>query len=110
MIRDNMINKDQIIGRLLRNDAVAISEKTNVISPGGKANVRSVKIKSLVNNNVYNVIVVNMATTSSLPLEYGNEIEAVNLAEAFDQTGQLSAGTYAIMVQDGDTNVIYVQI
>ena len=110
MNKGNMVNKKQIVDRLLRNDIVTVSEKENVVSPGGRANVRAVKVKSLVNNNIYKVVVVNMATVDSSPLEYGSQIEAVNLAEPFDQSGQLAAGTYAIMTQDGDTAVIYVQV
>jgi len=51
-----------------------------------------------------------IGVAGSLPVEIGQQVQAVNLAEPFLEAGQLSAGTYAIMFKVGEKNVFYVPV
>jgi hypothetical protein len=45
----------------------------------------------------------------SAPTEIGQQMQAVNLAESFTQTGTLPAETYAVMARVGGKNVFHVK-
>jgi hypothetical protein len=87
-----------------------LQEVSVVTSPGARAAAWAVKVKSLVSYNVYNVCAVQIGDPGSLPVEIGQQMQAVNLAEPFLDEGTLSAGTYAIMSRVGDKNVFYAPI
>jgi len=80
-----------------------------VTSPGPRAAAWAVKVKSHSSYNVYNVIVVVIGSPESLPVEIGEQTQAVNLAEPFHEQGTLPAGTYAVMSRVGDKNVFYAK-
>ncbi len=88
----------------------SLKETTVVTSPGARAAAWAVKVKSLVSYNVYNVCVVQIGEPGSLPVEIGQQMQAVNLAESFLSQGTLPSGTCAVMARVGDKNVFYAPI
>jgi hypothetical protein len=87
----------------------SLKETTVVTSPGARAAAWAVKVKSHVSYNVYNVCAVQLGEPGSLPVEIGQQMQAVNLAESFLEQGTLPAGTYAVMSRVGDKNVFYAK-
>jgi len=87
----------------------SLNEVSVVTSPGARAAAWAVKIKNLFAYNVYNVCAVEIGQPGSLPVEIGQQMQAVNLAESFLDQGTLSAGTYAVMSRVGDKNVFYAK-
>jgi hypothetical protein len=83
----------------------SLKEVTVVTSPGARTAAWAVKVKSHVSYNVYNVCAVVVGEPGSVPVEMGQQMQAVNLAESFLQQGTLPAGTYAVMSRVGDKNV-----
>ena len=106
----NITNSQQVLERLCRRGSQESSEISVVTSPGARATAWAVKVKSLSSYNVYNVRAVEIGDAGSLPVEIGGQMQAVNLAESFLQTSQLSAGTYAVMYRIGEKNVLYVPV
>lgn len=104
------VESQQILEKLARKGSETTSEISVVTSPGARVAAWAVKVKSLSSYNVYNVRVVEIGAPGSSPVEIGGQMEAVNLAEPFDQTGQLSAGTYAIMSRVGEKYVFCVAV
>jgi hypothetical protein len=92
------------------NNIDSLKEVSVVTSPGARAVAWSIKVKSLVSHNVYNVCVIQIGDPGSVPVEIGQQIQAVNLAESFLDEGTLPAGTYAVMSRVGDKNVFYAPI
>jgi hypothetical protein len=87
----------------------SLQEVSVVTSPGARAAAWAVKVKSLVSYNVYNVCAVQICGPGSLPVEIGQQMQAVNLAESFLSQGTLPEGTYAVMSRVGDKNVFYAK-
>ena len=87
-----------------------MQEISVVTSPGARTAAWAVKVKSNSSYNVYNVCMVVVGAAGSLPVEIGQEVEAVNLAESFLQQGQLPAGTYAVMSRVGEKYVFYAPL
>jgi hypothetical protein len=87
----------------------SLQEVSVVTSPGARAAAWSIKVKSLVSYNVYNVCAVQIGDPGSLPVEIGQQMQAVNLAESFLEQGTLQAGTYAVMSRVGDKNIFYAK-
>ena len=110
MSSTEIINPQEILNRLYRKSSDETPEVSVVTSPGGKPSGWAVKVKSLSSYNVYNVRAVVIGQPGSSPTEIGQQTKAVNMAEPFDQEGQLSAGTYAIMFRVGGKNVFYVPV
>ena len=106
----HIINRQEILDRLCRKGSEGTEEISVVTSPGGGVAAWAIKVKSLSSYNVYNVRSVVIGDPGSLPTEIGQETVAVNVAEPFDQAGQLSAGTYAVMFKVGGRNVFYVPV
>lgn len=106
----NVVDTQQILERLARAGLQKTGEVSVVTSPGARAVAWAVKIKSLLSYNVYNVRVVEIGDPGSLPVEIGGQMQAVNLAESFLETGQLPAGTSAVMSRVGGKNVFYVPV
>jgi len=100
----------QLLERLSRKGSQESNEVSIVTSPGARAAAWAVKIKSLSSYNVYNVCAVEIGDAGSLPVEIGGQFQAVNLAESFLETGQLSAGTYVVMLRVGGKNVFYAPV
>ena len=107
--RANIIDGQQILQRLARQDSEQIQEVSIVTSAGDRTTAWAVKVKSNSSHNVYNVVAVVIGDAGSLPVEIGQQTLAVNLAESFQQQGTLSAGTYAVMFRVGDKNVFSVK-
>jgi len=87
----------------------SIQETSVVTSPGARAAAWSVKVKSLASYNVYNVCAVQIGDPGSLPVEIGQQMQAVNLAESFLDEGTLQVETFAVMSRVGDKNVFYAK-
>jgi len=106
----NTSDTQQLLERLARVGSQDRGEISVVASPGARVAAWAVKIKSLSSYNVYNVRAVEIGDPGSLPVEIGEQMQAVNLAESFLEDGQLSAGTYAVMSRVGNKNVFYAQV
>ncbi len=106
----NALETGQVLGRLTRQGPAMMQDVSVVTSPGARASAWAVKIKSLSSYNVYNVCAVQIGDAGSPPVEVGGQSEAVNIAESFTQTGQLSADTFAIMFRLGEKNIFYVPV
>jgi hypothetical protein len=102
-------DRQQVLERLSREGSQGMQEVSMVTSPGARAAAWAVKVKSLASYNVYNVRAVEIGGPGSLPVEFGQEMQAVNLAESFTQAGTLAAGTYVAMLRVGDKNVFYAE-
>ena len=100
-------DRRQVLERLAREGSAGVGEVSAVASPGARAAAWAIKVKSLSSYNVYNVITVTIGAAGSVPLEIGQQTQAVNLAEPFDAAGTLSAGTFAVMSRVGDRYVFY---
>jgi hypothetical protein len=106
----NVVETQQLLERLARVGLQEASEVSVVTSPGARVSAWVVKVKSLSSYNVYNVRAVEIGDPGSLPVEIGGQLQAVNLAESFLETGQLPAGTFAVMSRVGCKNVFYVPV
>jgi hypothetical protein len=105
----NTADTQQLLERLARAGSQDVGEVSVVASPGARASAWAVKVKSLSSYNVYNVRAVEIGDAGSLPVEIGGQMQAVNLAESFLETGQLPAGTFAVMFRAGGKNVFHVK-
>ena len=105
----NIVNRQQVLDRLCRAGSQGISEVAVVTSPGARAAAWAIKVKSNSSYNVYNVAAVVINDVGLEPTEIGQQMQAVNLAESFTQTGTLPAGTYAVMARVGGKNVFHVK-
>ncbi|UCF43855.1 MAG: hypothetical protein JSV99_02720 [Planctomycetota bacterium] len=106
----NTENTQQALERLARKSSELNTETSIVASPGARATIWAIKVKSNSSYNVYNVRAVEIGQPGSLPTEIGSEMQATNLAESFLQTGQLTAGTYVVMCRVGKKNVFYAPV
>jgi hypothetical protein len=107
---ESVTDSQQFLERLNRQSLQETKETLAVTSPGARVTAWAVKIKSLSSYNWYNVRAVEIGEAGSLPVEYGSQMKAVNLAESFLQDGQLPAGTYVLMCRVGDKNVFYTPV
>ena len=103
----DVMDSQQVLERLARQGSQGMQEVSVVTSPGARAAAWAIKIKSHSSYNVYNVITVVIGAPGTVPLEIGQQTQAVNLAESFEAEGTLGAGTYAVMSRVGDKNVFY---
>lgn len=106
----NIVYSQQVLERLARKGAEGPQEISIVTSPGARAAAWAVEVKSLSSYNVYNVRAVEIGDAGSLPVEIGQQMQAVNLAESFLAEGQLPAGTYVLMCKAGKKNVFYAPV
>lgn len=102
-------DSQQFLQRLARDDLQARAETEIVTSPGARPPAWAIKVKNNVSYNVYKVCAVVIGDAGSLPVEIGQETEAVNLAESFLAQGTLPADTYAVMSRVGDRYVFYAE-
>ena len=105
----NITNSQQVLERLSREGSQGAGEIAIVTSPGARTAAWAVKVKSNSSYNVYNVIAVVIGDPGSLPVEIGQQMKAVNLAESFQQQGTLPADTYAVMFRVGAKKVFYAE-
>jgi hypothetical protein len=106
----NTVDTQQLLDQLARAGSQDTGEVSVVASPGARISAWAVKVKSLSSHNVYNVRAVEIGDAGSLPVEIGGQMQAANLAESFLGTGQLPAGTFAVMSRVGGKNVFYVPV
>ena len=102
-------DQQQVLADMARGGSQNRQETSAVVSSGGGAWIRAVRIKNHVNYNVYRVRAVALADAGALPAEFGEQMDAMNLAEPFLSQGTLAVGTYAILFRLGDKNVFYAQ-
>jgi len=105
----NIVDGQQVLERLARKGSEQTREVSVVTSPGARTTAWAVKVKSNLSYNVYNVVTVVIGEAGSVPVEIGSILQAVNLAESFQQQGTLAVGTYAAMSRVGDKNVFHVK-
>ena len=86
-----------------------VGEVTRLTSAGGGTTAFAAKVESNYLRNVYKVCMVEMLSAGEPPVEIGNELNAINLAESFTQPGQLAAGGYVLVFTVGDKNVFYAK-
>jgi hypothetical protein len=106
----NKANTQQTLERLSRAPSQRTSETTIVTSPGAGAIAWVVKVKSIYSYNFYNVIAVVVGNPGTEPYEIGQQRQAANLAEPFNQQGTLAAGTIVLMFRVGNKNVFYAPV
>jgi hypothetical protein len=106
--RENTSSRE-LLERLARVGTQGEREVSIVTSPGARESGWAIKVKSHSSYNVYNVIAMEIGDAGSIPVEIGQQMQAVNLAESFLQEGTLSVGTYAAMLRIGDKNVFYAE-
>ncbi|MBN1508741.1 MAG: hypothetical protein JW955_17970 [Sedimentisphaerales bacterium] len=103
----HVTDQQQFLAELARTGSENRQESAVVISPGASTAGRVVTIKSHVQYNVYSVRAVVVGAPGSIPVEVGESMEAVNLAESFLDQGTVPSGRYAAMSRVGETNVLY---
>ena len=106
----NKVNTQQTLEQLSRAPSQRTSETSIVTSPGAGAVAWAAKVKSSYSYNFYNVVTVVVGDAGTEPYEIGEQTQAANLAEPFDQQGTLTAGTYIIMFRVGTKNVFYAPV
>jgi hypothetical protein len=103
----HITDQQQLLAELARTGSENRQESATVISPGARTAGWAITVKSHVEYNIYNVRAVIIGVPGSIPVEVGEQMEAVNLAESFLDQGTIPAGTYAVMCRVGETNVFY---
>jgi len=98
-------DQQQVLAGLAREGSENRVAGAALASPGVATSVWPAKVKSHVDYNVYKVRCVIIEDAGVAPTEFGEELEATNLAESFTSQGTLAAGTYAVMVRIGQKNV-----
>jgi hypothetical protein len=104
----HITDEQQLLAELAREGSQARRETSAVVSPGARIPARTVTVKSRVAYNVYLVRAVVLGNPGAVPIEIGEQMEAVNLAELFLSEGTLAPGAYAVMSRVGEKNVFYV--
>ncbi len=103
----HITDQPQLLADLARTGSEARRETSTVVSPGARIPARVVVVQSHLAYNIYIVRAVVMGGPGELPLEIGEQMEAVNLAESFLSAGTLASGTYALTTRVGEKNVFY---
>ena len=98
----------QIVERFARK-AILAGENSFLVSAGGTAFAAAAKIKGLSSYNIYNVRAVELGEAGTLPVEFGEEFEAINLAESFLQAGELATGEFVFVCRVGGKNCFYTK-
>ncbi len=106
----NLAQPQQELDRLIRKGPQETDKSSVVTSPGAVAAIWAAKVKSLSSYNVYNVRAVELGEPGAVPAEIGTQMQAINLAEPFTQSGQLALGTFVVMSRVGDKNVFYTPV
>jgi hypothetical protein len=103
----HITEQQQLLAGLAREGSEARRETSAVVSPGARIPARAVTVKSRVAHNVYRVRAVVLGNPGAVPIEIGEQMEAVNLAESFLSEGTLAPGAYAVISRVGEKNVFY---
>lgn len=108
--RNNLTDSQALIERLRRGGPQKVKEIALVTSPGAKTTALPAVVKSLMEYNIYNVRPVILAMAGDTPVEIGQTMQAINLAESFTSDGSLAAGTYIVLLHVGEKNVFYAPV
>ncbi len=103
----HLTDQQQLLAEMARAGSETRRETSTVVSPGARIPARVVVVKGRVAYNVYTVRAVVIGSPGELPMEIGEQMEAVNVAESFLSEGTLASGTYAIVSRVGEKNVFY---
>ncbi len=108
---DNRYTTDQqqVLADMARGGSSHRQETSALVTPGGGVSAWAVVVKSHVDRNVYMVRAVVVEDAGTMPSEFGESMEATNLAESYLAQGTLSSGTYAILLRLGERNVFYAK-
>ena len=100
-------DQQQILAELASAGSENRREASVVVSPGARVTGWAVVVKGHVAYNAYNVRAIVLGSPGSTPLEIGEQMQAINLAEPFLSQGTVAPGKCAIMCRVGETNVFY---
>lgn len=103
----HLTDGQQLLAELARTGSQARRETSTVVSPGARIPARVVVVQSHLAYNIYVVRAVVLGSPGELPLEIGEQMEAVNVAEPFLGEGTLASGTYVILSRVGEKNVFH---
>jgi hypothetical protein len=102
----NITESEQVLARLARGTR-EVSESSVLKSSGGMVGSFAAVVEGLSSYNFYKVRMIEIGLAGSLPIEAGEQMEAVNLAESFLSAGQLASGTYVVIHRAGDKYIFY---
>jgi hypothetical protein len=105
----HITDQQQVLADMARSGPDHRQEASSLVCAGGSASTWAVTVQSHVDHNVYLVRTVAIGDVGSAPLEYGEQMEATNLAESFLGQGTLPAGSYAVLCRLGEKNVFYAK-
>ena len=75
-----------------------IHEIHGVVSPGATVQVFACKVKSSVSHNLYKVRMVEIGPPGTLPVEIGDEMEAIDLSDDFSNpASDVSIGSIVVV-------------
>jgi hypothetical protein len=106
--RINITESEQELARLARGRREVLDE-TVLRSSGATVSCLACVIEGNLSYNFYKVRAVEVGQAGSLPVEIGEQMQAVNLAESFLAQGQLANGIFVIIHRVGDKNVFYAK-
>jgi len=85
-----------------------IPETQGVVSPGATVQTINCKVKSLVSHNVYKVRMVQIGSPGTSPVEFGAELQAVDLSDDFaNPAGDVQIGSIVVVSRVGDKYVFH---
>lgn len=94
----------------LRRNLGQPKEVSVVTSAGDGISAWVIKVKSHLSYNIYSVAAVLIGQVGSNPVELGQQVEAFNLGEDFDQQGGSAVGGYAVMFKVGQKRLFYCPV
>jgi hypothetical protein len=100
-------DQQQLLAELARAGSESRRETSAVVSPGARIAALAVAVKSHVACNVYLVRAIVIGSPGTVPMEIGEQMEAVNLAEPFLEAGTVAPGACAVLSRVGEKNVFY---
>jgi hypothetical protein len=104
----NITESEQALARLARG-VMGGSEDTILRSSGATVNSMACIVEGVLLYNFYKVRAVVIGEAGSEPVEIGEQMQAVNLAESFLSAGQLASGIYVVIHRVGDKYVFYAK-
>ncbi|MBN1359349.1 MAG: hypothetical protein JW993_02100 [Sedimentisphaerales bacterium] len=103
----HVTDQQQVLADLARAGGANRKQAALPINAAVTSEAQPVKIVSLVGYNVYSVQPVILGQIGTEPVPTAEATEAFNLAEPFQSSGTLTAGTYALMFRIADSNAFY---
>ena len=107
MTQRYLTDRQDVLAELARDGSENRSERALLVSSEMAIPIWPVKVKSRVDYNVYSVRRVLIEDAGVTPTEFGEEMEATNLAESFTSQGTLAIGSYAVVFCLGEKNVFF---